>query len=207
MSDALAMEPAQRPDLPYPGSSHVTAARIAELEVHIDLLTCHNNALLIQMASIASQLTPQVPRVIAAHQGDLGAERITKANYDPFTGRTTVDPVAAPADGPKADYHGPRDTSDPAYPAHKAVHDVTEHLLGGRVTDAKARQGLRKALDKADAPATGRQASDGALGRALRVATPPGNGTISVAAPAVSVAKPALPARALRGGDGVPRRL
>lgn len=71
-------------------------------------------------------------------------------------------------EGPKADYHGPQNTSDPSYPAHKAVHDVTEHLLSGRVTNPKAREGLRKALDKADVPATGKTASDGALGRAIR---------------------------------------
>lgn len=73
---------------------------------------------------------------------------------------------AKPDGGPAADYHGPND------PAHRAVHDVTEHLLGGRVSDAKARRGLRDALDKADKPATGRASSDGALGRALRFGAP-----------------------------------
>jgi hypothetical protein len=67
-------------------------------------------------------------------------------------------PIAAatpPDAGPKADYHGPRDTSDPAYPAHKAVHDVAEHLLSGRVTNPQARRTLRDALDHADKPQTG----------------------------------------------------
>jgi hypothetical protein len=70
---------------------------------------------------------------------------------------------AGPKDaGPKADYHGPNDA------AHRAVHEVAEHLLGGRVSDAKARRGLRDALDKADRPAEGRKVSDQAIGRALR---------------------------------------
>lgn len=73
---------------------------------------------------------------------------------------------AKPDGGPKADYHGPNDQ------AHRAVHDVTEHLLGGRVSDVKARRGLRDALDKADKPATGRASSDGAVGRALRCGAP-----------------------------------
>lgn len=69
-----------------------------------------------------------------------------------------------PNDTPTPDFHGPQDA------AHKAVHEATEHLMGGRVTSPKARAGLRKALDKADAPLTGRPASDGALGRAIRMA-------------------------------------
>lgn len=69
-------------------------------------------------------------------------------------------------DGPKADYHGPDD------PAHRAVHDVAEHLLNGRVTNAKARAGLRDALDKADRPAEGRTKSDQSLGRAIRLEGP-----------------------------------
>jgi hypothetical protein len=51
----------------------------------------------------------------------------------------------AAVEEPKADYHGPNDA------AHKAVHDVTEHLLGGRVTSAPARAQLRRAIDIADA--------------------------------------------------------
>jgi hypothetical protein len=47
-------------------------------------------------------------------------------------------------EAPQPDYHGPND------PAHKAVHDVTEHLLNGRVTSAPARKQLRDALDHAD---------------------------------------------------------
>jgi hypothetical protein len=47
-------------------------------------------------------------------------------------------------DPKKADYHGPND------PAHRAVHDVAEHLMNGRVTDRGARRSLRDALDQAD---------------------------------------------------------
>lgn len=75
-------------------------------------------------------------------------------------------PDATPDTGPKADYHGPDDA------AHRAVHDVTEHLLNSRVTNQKARAGLRDALDKADKPSTGRKASDQAIGRALRFIAP-----------------------------------
>lgn len=70
--------------------------------------------------------------------------------------------LAASEDGRNADYHGPND------PAHKAVHEATEHLFAGRVSDAKARRGLRDALDHADKPLTGRPASDQSIGRAIR---------------------------------------
>lgn len=79
------------------------------------------------------------------------------------------------ADEKKADYHGPKNYNDSEYVPHKAVHDVTEHLLNGRVTNPQARRGLRDALDKADAaplPA-GTRKSDGALGRATRFGVQP----------------------------------
>jgi hypothetical protein len=64
------------------------------------------------------------------HQNLLGIQ------LDPIRTRDfQVETLRADADekpdaGPKADYHGPDD------PAHRAVHDVTEHLLGSRVTSA-----------------------------------------------------------------------
>lgn len=87
---------------------------------------------------------------------------INRWNADTGHWEPAAMPDAKPDDGPKADYHGPDDA------AHRAVHNVTEHLLGGRVSDTKARRCLRDALDKADRPAEGRKASDQAIGRALR---------------------------------------
>lgn len=88
---------------------------------------------------------------------------ITRWNADMGCWETCAMPDAKPDDGPKADYHGPDDA------AHRAIHEAAEHLLGGRVTDTKARRGLRDALDKADRPAAGRTASDQAIGRATRM--------------------------------------
>lgn len=86
-------------------------------------------------------------------------------NKQPF-----ITSAAMPDSHSEADYHGPKDTSDPLYPAHKAIHDAAEHLLNGRVTNASARRGLRDALDKADSRADGtsRTRGDNAIGRVIR---------------------------------------
>jgi hypothetical protein len=58
----------------------------------------------------------------------------------------------------------------PAMPkdaAHDRAFDVARDLVNGRITQP-GRRLLRDALDKADVAPTGRAASDGALGRAVR---------------------------------------
>lgn len=66
-------------------------------------------------------------------------------------------------------------SDDPARPddwpldtAHKAAHDVIDSIARGRLTKP-ARQAVRRALDQAEAPLTGRPKQDHALGRALRL--------------------------------------
>lgn len=91
---------------------------------------------------------------------------------------TTGASAMADDTGPKADYHGPNKETDPTYPAHKAVHDAAEHLLGGRVTNPKARAGLREALDKADAtpaaPSDGKSTHATPTGKAFQLVAPDG---------------------------------
>ena len=72
-----------------------------------------------------------------------------------------------------ADYHGPKETYDKAYPAHKSAHDTAEHLLNGRVTHPGARRVLREALDHADKSAnpTGKPGADQAVDRAVHSTT------------------------------------
>ena len=69
---------------------------------------------------------------------------------------------AAHTDDPRAtDPIGPNDE------AHRSVEETIGHIVNGRVIPS-ARAKVRAALDKADAPPTGRAARDAALGRALR---------------------------------------
>lgn len=109
-----------------------------------------DHSALIQFYQDALRPAPHDCLVCAASNGG--------ARYDAVANRV----LAASEDGRNADYHGPND------PAHKAVHEATEHLFAGRVSDAKARRGLRDALDHADKPLTGRPASDQSIGRAIR---------------------------------------
>ena len=69
--------------------------------------------------------------------------------------------LAAADDAPARERIGPDDA------AHRNVRDTIDHLLGGKVTKP-AREALGKALEKADAPPTGRAASDAGIGRAIR---------------------------------------
>lgn len=59
----------------------------------------------------------------------------------------------------------PADTSTEA--VRQRVNDVLQDITGGRVTKPE-RAKLRGAVDKADAPLTGKAASDQALGKAIR---------------------------------------
>ena len=52
--------------------------------------------------------------------------------------------VRAAAEPRAIDHKGPDDAP------HRAAHDVTEHLLNGRITSAPTRKQLRDALDHAD---------------------------------------------------------
>lgn len=71
------------------------------------------------------------------------AMRITELEAENARLRTSAtDPV-------NTDHVGPNDFT------HRSVKDVVDHLLNGRVVPA-ARAGLRKALDKADEPPTGK---------------------------------------------------
>lgn len=90
-------------------------------------------------------------------------ERLLKMSSDRFK---EIDVLFA-VEGPATDHHGPQDT------AHRSAKDTIDHLLGGRVTDPVARQGLRGALDKADKlhEPTGRQKADTAVNRAMRFDT------------------------------------
>ena len=71
--------------------------------------------------------------------------------------------ISAATDTPTRERIGPDD------PAHRRAHDVIGDILSGKVTKP-AREAVRRALDKADAPLTGRAASDAGLGRAIRFA-------------------------------------
>lgn len=62
----------------------------------------------------------------------------------------------------------PMDPSWPNDPVHRAVKDVIDGLSGGKVRPP-AREALGKALDAANKPLTGKAASDGAVGRAIRL--------------------------------------
>jgi hypothetical protein len=62
---------------------------------------------------------------------------------------------------------------DPAF--DKKVTDVLDHIVGGKST-AGERKALKGAIDKTEAPLTGRAKSDHAMGRALRFG---GNGEIN----------------------------
>lgn len=130
--------------------------------IGVDLAKDHDRTVLMRSRSLGK--TSLFNNVVQA-----AADRIATLEVENATLRAhpwVVANAAASDTGPKADYHGPDDT------AHRAVHDVTEHLLNGRVTNQKARAGLRDALDKADKPSTGRKASDQAIGRALRFIAP-----------------------------------
>lgn len=78
----------------------------------------------------------------------------------------TIGATLPAVDEKAIDHAGPRDT------IHDRAYEVAKDLVNGRITKP-SRDMIRKALDKADALATGRQASDGALGRALRLGAAP----------------------------------
>jgi hypothetical protein len=62
-------------------------------------------------------------------------------------------------------------TRDPVGPSdviHKRANEVIDDVLAGRVVPP-VRQAIRRALDTADAPLTGRKASDEGLSRAIRL--------------------------------------
>jgi hypothetical protein len=84
----------------------------------------------------------------------------TEAGFD-FMGvalRTISDRTAA--DDITRDPIGPNDA------IHKRANEVIDDVLAGRVVPP-VRQAIRRALDTADAPPTGRKASDEGLGRAI----------------------------------------
>lgn len=72
----------------------------------------------------------------------LGAENEALRDENARLRASATDPV-------NTDHVGPNDFT------HRSVKDVVDHLLNGRVVPA-ARAGLRKALDKADEPPTGK---------------------------------------------------
>jgi hypothetical protein len=55
----------------------------------------------------------------------------------------------------------------PGHAPDERAHDVVIDIVNGRTTQP-ARQQIREALDRAEAPLTGRAKSDHGLGRAIR---------------------------------------
>lgn len=76
--------------------------------------------------------------------------------------RAIIDLLSAATDEPHA-----RDPIGPADGIHDRVERVIGDIAAGRVV-APARKALRDAVDKADAPLTGRAKSDAGIGRAIR---------------------------------------